>query len=334
MLYTPTHSPRRSMSASEAPVKLRSACDACSVAKVKCDKKKPVCDRCRTNSFTCSYSPSRRHGKQSWAERVAEQQYLNSAMSTPPTTTPLMTPSLFPFPSLYGANDSLGFGLTPLGLTPAASQPGPLDQMMGADGGDGQGADYSTLVGFDTLGDGLDFLSHWTGVGSGVDLRSGSETSETQVHGTGPNSTSNSISAGETSTPTTSPEDTTSISEPPQPPIHDCEAKAFTTLHSIHYCTMLHTDRPGMLKQTRTSSGNVSNHMPPLDKVLFFNRVAMSTLKELLDCRCAQQPHLALLYMAIISKALFLCQARRAMAARILIRFPQPACVRKQQTAL
>lgn len=45
--------------------------------------------------------------------------------------------------------------------------------------------------------------------------------------------------------------------------------------------------------------------MPPLDKVLYFNRAAISTLKELLDFPCVQQPHLALLYMTIASKVLF-----------------------------
>jgi hypothetical protein len=72
---------------------------------------------------------------------------------------------------------------------------------------------------------------------------------------------------------------------------------------------MLHTDRPGELKQTTTrrstSFGEVTDHMPPLDKVLYFNRAAISTLKELLDSPGVQQPHLVLLYMTIASKVLF-----------------------------
>ncbi|MCJ1249895.1 hypothetical protein MMC30_007121 [Trapelia coarctata] len=194
---------------------------------------------------------------------------------------------------------------------------------MGVDSGDGQGGGGgggggggdATLVDFNAPGDGFEFLSHWTGLDSGIDLPSGFETSDdTQVRdstGTAPNSISHSISNsiwnGQTPTPTT----TSSISEPPQPrtTTHNCEAEAFTALHSLHSCTMLHTDRPGELKRTTTrtstSCGEVTDNVPPLDKVLYFNRVAISTLKELLDCPCVQQPHLALLYMTIASKVLF-----------------------------
>ena len=45
--------------------------------------------------------------------------------------------------------------------------------------------------------------------------------------------------------------------------------------------------------------------MPPLDKVLYFNRAAINTLKDLLNTPCVQQPHIALLYMTIASKVLF-----------------------------
>lgn len=195
---------------------------------------------------------------------------------------------------------------------------------MDVDRGDGQGGggsgngtgvgDDATFVDFNALVDGFEVHSHWTGLDLGVDLPSGFGTSDdTQVHdrtGTGPNSISPSISPsiwnGQSSIPTTS-----SISEPPQSrtATYDCEAEAFTALHSLHSCTMLHTDRPGELKQTTTrrstSFGEVTDHMPPLDKVLYFNRAAISTLKELLDSPGVQQPHLVLLYMTIASKVLF-----------------------------
>ena len=269
------------MSAPRAPFRLRSACDACSAAKVKCDKKQPACDRCQINSFTCSYSPSRRHGKHSW-RRFSE----------------------------YGSN--------PLGIIPAP------DPVMDLDNGDGQGGggsgdrsnggDDATFVDFNALGDGFDVHSHWTGLDLEVDLPSGSRTREdTLVHdrtGTDPNSSSHSISNsiwdGQSSVVTTS-----SISEYPQPrtATYDCEAEAFTALHSLHSCTMLHTDPPDELKQTTTRTGTrfgqVTDRMPPLDKVLYFNRAAINTLNELLDSPSVQQPHLALLYMTIASKVLF-----------------------------
>jgi hypothetical protein len=46
----------------EAP-KLRSSCDGCGTAKVRCDRGRPKCSRCETLSLTCVYGPSRKIGK-------------------------------------------------------------------------------------------------------------------------------------------------------------------------------------------------------------------------------------------------------------------------------
>ena len=46
----------------EAP-KLRSSCDSCGTAKVKCDRGRPKCNRCETLSLTCVYGTSRKIGK-------------------------------------------------------------------------------------------------------------------------------------------------------------------------------------------------------------------------------------------------------------------------------
>ncbi|KAL1792207.1 hypothetical protein ACET3X_009958 [Alternaria dauci] len=43
--------------------KMRASCDACSRAKVKCDKVRPTCHRCGTMNICCNYSPSMRLGK-------------------------------------------------------------------------------------------------------------------------------------------------------------------------------------------------------------------------------------------------------------------------------
>jgi hypothetical protein len=47
---------------SKAP-KLRSSCDCCGTAKVKCDHSHPECGRCATLSLTCVYGLSRKFGK-------------------------------------------------------------------------------------------------------------------------------------------------------------------------------------------------------------------------------------------------------------------------------
>ncbi|CEJ60096.1 hypothetical protein PMG11_08682 [Penicillium brasilianum] len=43
--------------------KLKDSCDMCSSSKVKCNKEKPLCSRCRKLGYPCSYSPARRIGR-------------------------------------------------------------------------------------------------------------------------------------------------------------------------------------------------------------------------------------------------------------------------------
>ncbi|KUJ21529.1 uncharacterized protein LY89DRAFT_681014 [Mollisia scopiformis] len=46
----------------DAP-KLRSSCNGCGTAKVKCDRGQPQCTRCKTLNLSCVYERSRKHGK-------------------------------------------------------------------------------------------------------------------------------------------------------------------------------------------------------------------------------------------------------------------------------
>lgn len=50
-------------SAKEERIKLRSACDRCSLNKIKCSQDKPECQRCKTIGAQCHYSRSMRMGK-------------------------------------------------------------------------------------------------------------------------------------------------------------------------------------------------------------------------------------------------------------------------------
>ena len=196
-----------------------------------------------------------------------------------------------------------------------ASEPG-----MDIDSGDGQAVsgrgnessydDDATFVDFNNaLGDGFEINPNWTNLDLGVvPLSSGPEVPDgVQGHdstGTCLNNRWDGASLG----PTTAASSVFEASEP-RTALYDCEAEAFTALHSLHSCTMLHTDHPGELNKvttrTRTSFGGVTDRMPPVDKVLYFNRAAISTLKKLLRAPHLQQPHIALLYMTIASKVLF-----------------------------
>ena len=205
--------------------------------------------------------------------------------------------------------------MPPLGLTPGS------EQVMDISNGDrqavdlsgiesGGGEDDATFMDFNNaLGDGFEINSNWTALDLGVvALSSGPNfPHDTQVRDSTGTSPKNGWD-GPSIDPTTA---ASSVFEPPgnRATPYDCEAEAFNALHSLHSCTMLHTDHPGevnhMTTRTATSFGGVTDRMPPVDKVLYFNRAAISTLKKLLNAPCVQQPHIALLYMTIASKVLF-----------------------------
>ena len=58
--------------------KLRSTCNQCALSKVRCNKRKPVCQRCETHDFDCVYDRSRRRGK----PRSSQQQRQIDGWST------------------------------------------------------------------------------------------------------------------------------------------------------------------------------------------------------------------------------------------------------------
>ena len=178
-------------------------------------------------------------------------------------------------------------------------------------GGGGSGVDDdATFMDFNNAPeDGFEINSNWTTLDLGVvALSSGSAfPDDTQVHestGTSPNNGWDGPSIDQTTA-------ASSVLEPPEPRVapYDFEAEAFTALHSLHSCTMIHTDHPGEANQittrTATSFGGVTDRTPSVDKVLYLNRAAISILKKLLNAPCVQEPHIALLYMAIASKVLF-----------------------------
>jgi hypothetical protein len=194
--------------------------------------------------------------------------------------------------------------------------------------GSGSGEDqsgYASLGSFE-LGADLDFLSQWSRSDFQFGEDDGSSPSTSVFVSTSATTASETHTqhGHELNLPDPDHGNELALSEPghehelhpPDNQVHDCEAEAFTILRSLHCNTMIFSD-PGMpatatagcsrlsTPQSASSQSHAPNRMPPLDKVLLFNRVAISKLKELLRCRCAHQPHLALQYIAIISKTLF-----------------------------
>ncbi|KAI3401501.1 hypothetical protein diail_10935 [Diaporthe ilicicola] len=76
----PATSARR---AARRPPKLRSSCDACGAAKVRCDKTQPRCGRCTAGGVTCVYGLSRKFGKAPRKKAPAEPNASGDSASKP-----------------------------------------------------------------------------------------------------------------------------------------------------------------------------------------------------------------------------------------------------------
>ncbi|CAG9981130.1 unnamed protein product [Clonostachys byssicola] len=81
---------------------------------------------------------------------------------------------------------------------------------------------------------------------------------------------------------------------------HDCEAQAVSILRSLQNNEM--SEGATSCTTTRYSDLNLS---PSFDGVLATNKLALNSWKRLMECTCAECPHLILLYVAILSKMLF-----------------------------
>ena len=74
--------------------KLRVSCDACAAAKVRCSKERPSCERCSASDYECVYGPSLKHGKSqgkrsrrySQASAMRERQMSRSSQERQETT--------------------------------------------------------------------------------------------------------------------------------------------------------------------------------------------------------------------------------------------------------
>lgn len=81
---------------------------------------------------------------------------------------------------------------------------------------------------------------------------------------------------------------------------HDCEAQAVSILRLLQNNEM--SEGATSCTTTRYSDLNLS---PSFDGVLATNKLALNSWKRLMECTCAECPHLILLYVAILSKMLF-----------------------------
>lgn len=288
------------------PPKLRSSCDACGAAKVRCDKTQPRCGRCVAGGLNCVYGLSRKFGK---APRKKPQIDTNAAVETIPRPlaqgtqqntiscctdyhhlsgasrpikyepTPVssygLQESLMAMPSVYPTHDIFLRSPTtmdafddPFSFTDSPVSMAP-DHRATVDPLD---LSYPSAD-FQSFGDWVhpDELMHTPPSSSDIEsapsLSSSRASSLDVYHGI----SDASLMAADS---------------------HNCHQLAYSTLESL-------TSRQEGLGLSKSEP-----LVQTMDKVLNRNKQAVNNMHQLLKCSCSKSPHMVMLYASITSKIL------------------------------
>ncbi|RWA05549.1 hypothetical protein EKO27_g9557 [Xylaria grammica] len=274
-------------------VHFRTACDPCSAAKVRCDKKHPACDRCVQFKLQCSYSHSRRHGRRSLRKKLAweKMKIASTAIGDPALVNP---PTLIaPAGTLPGPT---GWNLSV--PSPPAPFIGSQDSRPPWDCGEAEIDDTSTLFPSWPFG---------AGSGPGIDVDSFARWDMPDLSPPSPR-----LHSPEPPEPPETAHGDTARSAPIPierqytTPItistHDCEAQAISILHSMQHGEMQEGATSCSTNPVRYAELNLR---PSFDRVLATNKAALNGCARLMKCSCALCPHIILLHVSILSKVLF-----------------------------
>lgn len=279
--------------------KLRTSCDACGAAKVKCDRAQPECERCVSHNIPCVYGVSRKMGKPP-RERLRQSPEQTSNGPDGLGENKRSKGSGDSGDTSISTSSSLAAGHVPLAwdhvndssmvnLDPWPSLPEPHNFDFGV--GDFTFPDTSTSNTSRT--NNVDFGPLATPFSAtGMDTHPSIEPPAPQL--------APSHSRSDSSHP-----DAVSLSDVTMADNGCCNCpiqanEIFTSL----YCLNLGTSSFAPSMATSSASSGSSLDRVPLDHVLRLNRDASERLGCLIECPCADSPHLALLYASIISRVL------------------------------
>lgn len=313
------------------PRKMRASCDACSRAKVKCDKVRPTCHRCGNMGICCNYSPSMRLGKPrknrnpdgsimrdvspasscgpmaprpDMIPRTTAATVYNSESSPEPTD-----PFFFgPATPEYHYQDAFMAGGFDGSQSPAYSEAGSLvsgwsndDQLMF-----GSPADMITpMPQFPPSAPVFHGHVRSTSLQSQPEMFVSMDTLSPPL-ATSPSFFSLTNPAFSQDKMVNSPPAIVSAPLPTPPvsatlPNHDCTQFAFQTLNSLY--------APPSLQPSAGDFNGTSEGLPTLDAVLSTNKAAVDKLYVLLGCQCSANPHFSTTIAFTVTKILSWYQA-------------------------
>ncbi|KAK4235624.1 hypothetical protein C8A03DRAFT_36521 [Achaetomium macrosporum] len=310
---------------SQAPrqPKLRSSCDPCGAAKLRCDRGQPTCGRCLSLGFVCVYGVSRKKGKPRRVKLtipdspnishesnraiggIDEQHDDGSnltARAGPDDSTPISGTGDGSASDAPVRNASvLDFNDIPRLISAGGADENYANRSLTSlDAPDTLLADMlgPTLSGFSSLDFADDlFASNLDGDSNASAM--GSRWPEMDIFSSlGPDSSQPSQDHLE--------DGLFSNSSPVPPGSHDsCSREALDILGTLSFLNLNPANSTSPLTPA-SGPGPASPppHRVPLDHILRLNREASERLGRLLNCYCARRPYLALLYASIISRVL------------------------------
>ena len=275
-------------------LKVRSSCDGCGAAKLKCDRGQPVCSRCVSYGIPCVYGISQMMGRPP-RDRLLQ----NSSLTTSSDSTRTAAAAA-DYANATGTDKLEKSGvMLDLGLFSS-----PSDHL-----------DNGFEIGLGTLDDLHDNLLLGQSLPSLTPSSLGkwklalndllAKNFQNRSSYTAAESSNFSLN---TSCQTSQPSNYSPI-----PPVyirgHDCAFRAYKILKSLsfHYLSQACNTSPSLpvtLSTPATIASGVAHRLVSLDHMLRLNREASENLSKLLNCSCVQSPPLALLYASIISQIL------------------------------
>ena len=284
--------------------RLRSSCDNCGAAKVKCDRGQPQCGRCLLLGLECVYGMSRQMGKpareklrlskvpdtphrpESCTGRISDSRpdddnyngaasgSINSSIVPSPEPCSTINDDFLAWNGSHSYSNSL--------VTSAENMVGPVQNDLFG----------SLFPSFNPL----DFDENMLATDFQTTPTSLLETAE---------STDTLPSMTETTASQTQLEENTIFDSASASSsgsrVHDCSREAYDILSSL---SLLNPDGAHGMSASVSSAASMSastTHRIPFVQILQLNRESSERLSRLFACHCARWPHQALLYASIIS---------------------------------
>ena len=283
--------------------KLRSSCDRCGAAKLKCDRGQPQCGRCISLGLACVYGVSRKMGKPP-RERLYIPEVPGNPCNPDENTTSISRDrseyTSCSTDTTASVTDNIILNSEPLSSVnsvPSAWSTGDCydNSLMTSDGASEATQNdlfRSPIFDFTSLEFDDDMLDRYF------------QTVPTSTLGT-PEFEGYLTSAAETTASPTHIEENNSFDSASMLSAgskgHDCPREACDILGSL---SLLNSNMAHCVPRSATGSASPTasiTHRVPFDHILRLNRESSERLGRLLTCHCARRPHQAFLYASIIS---------------------------------